>query len=276
LSETQDAELRSQPARILSKKKRRGIFACCLFAFIFTVVPGGTQTSSSYTAYFYSAETNINNFSSLKTEFDAYLSTRGKYLFQPFSQKDTFEENVKSLRDGVLLLSSWHCKMLKDRLPMKPILVGLLNHRPAQTRLLSVKKNDAKMESLRNGSIASAGSEEYTRALLLSMLGEKNRDLVDSTKILIVPKDIDALLAVSFGMAKGALTTESSVSKLKAINPKQYGLLAQVAVSDGILLPVVAVRGNIDASMTRFLSVIEEMGENPAGVELLKMRSFLQ
>ncbi len=42
----------------------------------------GQVMGESPTVYFFSPETNINNFSSLKTEFDTYFGDKGK--FQPF------------------------------------------------------------------------------------------------------------------------------------------------------------------------------------------------
>jgi len=103
------------------------------------------------------------------------------------------------------------------------------------------------------------------------MLGEARRELIGSFKILVVPKDIDALMAVSFGMAKAALTTEGSLDKLQKINPKKRDQLRQLASSEGALLPVVAVSEGSGAQVQNLLAVIAAMGDQPEGVKCLKM-----
>jgi len=50
------------------------------------------------TVYFYSSETNINNFKSLKMEFDKYLSRFGTYEFQPFSNREDFGQHNRGLK----------------------------------------------------------------------------------------------------------------------------------------------------------------------------------
>ncbi len=75
---------------------------------------------------------------------------------------------------------------------------------------------------LKDAGIASAGSEEYTRKHLKSMVGEKYAEAIDTCQILAVPKDIDALISIGFGLVQAALTTEYSLSKLSAINPGLY------------------------------------------------------
>ena len=223
------------------------------------------------TIYFYSPETNINNFSSLKAEFDSYLAERGDYQLQPFSKQTDFEKFVTGKKDGVLLVSSWHYRKLRDLLRLEPILVGALKNQSTQKRVLSTKKKMKNLADLKGQKIASAGSKEYTTTILRSMLGAENQDLLDSFRILVVPKDIDALMAVSFGMAKAALTTESSLGKLRKINPKQHGLLRQLATSEEALRPVVAAPKGSVTGLQALLAVIEGMGDRPEGVKRLKM-----
>ena len=62
------------------------------------------------TIYFYNPEININNFASLKKEFDTYLSAYGEYQLQPFSEREIFEKVAVSKNDGIFIISSWHYK----------------------------------------------------------------------------------------------------------------------------------------------------------------------
>src|ERR1700693_3051386 len=72
------------------------------------------------TLYFYSSETTVSNYVSLKIQFDSYLSQRVNYQFQPFSDRDVFEQILTSKRDGVFLLSSWHFARLRNKLNAEP------------------------------------------------------------------------------------------------------------------------------------------------------------
>ena len=112
-----------------------------LLTFFVFLLAEGVSASPKYTLYFYSSETNINNYSSLKAEFDLYLSTQGDYRFQPFCDRETFELFISDNQDGVFLLSSWHYQQLKERVPMEPVLVGLSKNRATQKRVLTTKKN---------------------------------------------------------------------------------------------------------------------------------------
>jgi len=226
---------------------------------------------AAVTVYFYSPETNINNWNSLKAEFDTYFSGRGPYRFQPFKKMSDFEEFVVGRKDGVLLVSSWHYLKLKDRTPLEPVLVGSAKGQTTQRWMLSAKKRMADVAALKGKRIASAGSRDYTRTILRDMLAKEGSGLAKSLKILEVPKDIDALLSVGFGMAKGAVATENSHRKLQQINPKQYSLLRQLAVSEGTLLPVVAAPMGAGPELKGLLKVLEEMGDRPEGVKCLKM-----
>ncbi len=239
-----------------------------LLVFLYSI---NSTASSKYTIYFYNPETNINNFASLKMEFDTYLSSRGPYQFQPFSDKDTFEKYIAQKRNCIFLISTWHFKSLREKCPMKPVLVGVLKGKSTQRKILLAKKNIKNLDLLVGGKVASAGSEDYTRNILIQMLGQKEKKLVDSMKVLIVPKDIDALMAVGFGMANSALAAESSVDKLSSINPKQYEMMKQLSASKETLLPILAIPKECDKDVEKLITIIEKMGELPDGKNKLKM-----
>lgn len=179
---------------------------------------------------------------------------------------ELFEKN-----NGVFLVSSWHYHDLVNIYPMGPVFVGTSKGKSTQRRILSVKGSITNINLLKGKKVASAGSEEYTKNIILQILGEENREIVDSLKILTVPKEIDALMAVGFGLASSAITTENSINKLAMINPKQYKKLKQLAASEETLLPIVAASGQSDENIRLLLAVIKKMGAGPVGVKKLRM-----
>jgi len=242
--------------------------ALCL-SFSFIALAGNKQT-----IYFYNPEININNFASLKKEFDTYLSDYGEYQLQPFSEREIFEKVAVNKNDGVFIISSWHYKKLKETLSLEPVLVAVSKNKSTCRKILSAKKNINNLNSLKNSNVASASSEDYTRNIIKQMLGETSDGIVRSVKVLSVPKDIDALMSVGFGVADAALTTENSFSKLATINQKQYEMLKQLLVSEETLLPIVVVPKSLANDCEQLLKVLEKMGMTSEGKNRLNMLGF--
>ena len=219
--------------------------------------------------YFYSSETNINKFKSLKMEFDSYLAKFGDYEFQPFSDRKTFEEHVRDKKQSLLLLSSWHYTLIHKEYSLKPVLVGVKNDQKYQKRILVTSDSSADIASIKTGQIASASSVQHTISTLREIF--KGDDAVEDLRILTVPKDIDALMSVGFGMAKSALTTESSLENLEMLNPPLYKKMRVLGESEESLLLVVAVPENFAESAEGIVNILHDMSTNPDGEKRIKM-----
>ena len=213
----------------------------------------------------------MNNFASLKIEFDTYLARYGHFQFQPFSDRKVFESFLSSGRSGIFLVSSWHYRQFRSSLNLVPCLVGVARGKSTQRRLLAARKDVASIAALAGGTVASAGSRDFTLTVLRDMIGTGNDKILNSIKILTVPKEIDALMSVGFGVAKSAVTAESALLRLSAVNPKQYGLLRRLAVAEETLLPIVVVPKNADSDAYRLLDVLKGMGSSPEGLSRLRL-----
>lgn len=213
--------------------------------------------------YFYNPEININDFRSLKTSFDNYLSTQGTYQFQPFNDKVTFEQFLQTEKKGLFFLSSWHYLNLLEQgySELQPVLVGTIDDEFTYTKILSTKKNIRDINTLDGKRIASSGNEEYTEQMLNNMIKQ------ESFKILTVPKDIDALMSVLFGMAQGALTARNSLETLAKLNPKKFKLLQQHVESQAIILPLIVAY----QAEQKFVQIIENMVTSNEGQAVLGM-----
>lgn len=77
-------------------------------------------------------------------------------------------------------------------------------------------------------------------------------------------------MAVSFGMATAALSTERSFENLEKINQKQHQLLKPLLTSRQHFLTLVALPISSNAN-AELLDVLEKMGINPAGETRLRM-----
>lgn len=233
--------------------------------------PKGEQNMG--TIFFYNPETNINNFVSLKISFDTYLSKFGHYRFQPFDKKELFEAALIEPNHGIYLLSSWHFQSLRNEIDLEPLMVGVFNGQSTQKKILTVKKNISNVMLLKGKTIASSGNKQYTINLLKEILGNANLEILQTVKLILVPKDIDALMAVSFGMATAALTSERSFENLRKINPKQHQGLRPLMESKQhyLALAVLPVLANKDSNSDDLLDILEKMGINSEGEIRLRM-----
>lgn len=220
---------------------------------------------------FFSPETNINNFSTLKGEFDGYFADNGGCKFQPFSNRETFEQFLASPRNRLFLMSGWHFRQLRDRTDLDPVMVGTLQSRTTQRRLLVARREAASPESLRGAKVATAGSREYTLTLLTEMLGAERQDLIASFQILVVPKDIDALMSIGYGLAQAAVTTEGGLEKLQKINPRQAGLLQPLITGKEASYPIIVAPKKRGLEIEEMFSVLNRMGADAEGRQRLRL-----
>ena len=229
-------------------------------------------SGQSTTIFFFSPETNVNNYGALKSEFDSYFSTVGTLKFQPFSSRTHFEAFLAKRPDGLFLMSSWHYQQLVQKDEWNPVLVGVLKGKTTQKHLLFAPKELKSVRELGNLTIAASGSREFSETLLREILGEDADVIMETIEILVVPKDIDALMAIGYGVAGAAIATENGVKKLSQINPKQLELLHPLGVGPDSLLPVVVVHQ--DASMAvlqKIITILQKMGAEAEGRQRLKM-----
>ena len=123
------------------------------------------------------------------------------------------------------------------------------------------------LKSVQIGQIASASSAQYTQTLLHEMFQDPN--IVAQLKVLIVPKDIDALMSLGFGMAKSAITTDYSLETLKKMNSVLYKKISILAESKEARLLILAEPGKNNAE--QLLSILQSMAADPKGKEKLRM-----
>lgn len=236
----------------------------------FSLGPSGAAARQKI--YFYNPESNINNFSSLKTEFDSYLSGVGNFEFQPFASAQTFEQFLSQEQESIFLLSGWHFHNVRAKYAMKPLLVGSVGGKPTQRRGLFARKAVADLGALKGQKIASAGSREFTQNLLNQMFQQRGRpELAETVRIIPVPKDIDALMAVALGLASAALTTDGSVEQLKTINAKHYETLHRLGESDELPRVIVAVKESSPDTVFPLVKALERMASLPKGEYAMQM-----
>ncbi len=222
------------------------------------------------TLHFYSPETNINNFGTLKREFEAFFATAGGHQFQPYGDRAAFEKALEG-NPGVFLLSSWHYPQLAGKSACQPRLVGQLQKKSSQRHVLCAKKPLANLAALGGMKIAASGSKDFTLARLADLLTPKHRALLPKLHLLPVPKDLDALMALHFDLVQAAVVTESGLAQLALANPTQHAALVPLAHGPERLLPLLLAPAQPDAASQALLQVLAAMSAAPAGLQCLRL-----
>ena len=242
-------------------------FFCC--AILSCLAPAASEASEKIAIYFYSSETNINNFKSLKTGFDSYLSKFGPYEFQPFSDRETFEQHIRNKEKCLLILSSWHYSKIYKTYALAPSLIGMRNGKDYQKRILVTSTKFADMKHTEKGPVASASNIPHTRSVLKEMF--ENKAVAESVMILKVPKDVDALMSVGFDMSKAALITENAFNNLKMLDPELHGKMKMLVEGKESLLQVLAVPQAFQNEANALIQIIKKMPDDSDGMNLIKM-----
>lgn len=215
--------------------------------------------------YFFSSETNINNFKSLKMEFDSFLHPQGPYEFQPFSDRNAFENYIADKDRCLLLTSSWHFRIIREKQSLIPVLCGVRDGKHLQKRLLVGGAKDGGIQE----PVASASSVSHTRSLLKEIFPSDGN--IDTLRILTVPKDIDALMSVGFQMAKTALVTENALDSLDALDPVLRKRLVTLGESKPSRLLIISVPEGAADKCASLIRIVRNMPRDSDGMNVLKM-----
>jgi len=240
---------------------------------LFSITGGLTHATATenITIYFYNPEINITRNAVLKNTFDLYLETQGAYQFQPVDNKKTFEALIKNKNNAIFMMSNWHYLQLKKTpLLQTSILVlrGTKNNNDTYHKILVGKQPKLDLQTM---SLATSGNEDYSRSVLSSIYSKQSIDQFSSLNILAVPKDIDALMAVGFGLADAALTTKSSLEKLSTLYKQQNQSLHILGESRALKRLAVVFKQIPEPENNQIQSILKLMAKSKKGKRGLNM-----
>lgn len=164
------------------------------------------------------------------------------------------------------VLSSHHFRELQRQgVPLRAVLVGEQNGTCRQTHILWLRA-DALLDSPeRPLALASSRSREE----IARFLSHAHEAAPPDFRHLKVPKDIDALLSVAFGMADAALATRAAADDLFKANPTQAARLSAYGAEVVDLYPVVAALDPDHPPTADAIRLLERMGDTPEGRQCL-------
>ena len=217
-----------------------------------------TLFADSHKIYYYTTDKNIENFKTLKVQFDRYLTQYGEYEFQAFADKKMFETFLKE-KDTIVMLSSLHYRLIAKKHDLNAVFVAQ-NKKSITDRNVIIGKENTPLY----GTVTTAFSERYTNKLLRNTFG------LHQLRLLKVPKEIDALMSVGYGMSQFASVSKGSFKLLQKTNSSLTKDMRIYSESDPNYRMLVAVNKESIEDQD-FIRIFTNMNKSKNGQSILKI-----
>lgn len=224
--------------------------------------------------YFYSPDWRPADLNDLTASIETLVARHDIDLrFQAFAHYDDFLARIQHETPAYLVAPSWLEKVDVLGFVIEPIA------RPRRGTLYSYRKALMAGEGVDGFEALSRGT---IAATVYTMGPGGARGLLDTfnldattAKVIPVAKDIDALLALSFGQVQAALVTSAQFNMPERANPKITDELEALAFSPAIPFPgVYATERASDDSRERMAAVLGALGDDDGGRELLRLFGY--
>jgi len=195
--------------------------------------------------------------------------------FQAFTRYDDFERQVLAQPPVFMIAPSWVEGPGGSVLGLDLSVIARPQRRGKGTyrKALMTRANVDSIDDLARGAIAatlhSMGSGDPAAVLDAFHLA------AESAKVVPVPKDVDALLALNFGQVDAALVTSEQYEQLARSNPAEAERLRVLAFSSEVGLPPVFASSSADpVERDRLRDLLARLRELPEGTSVLTMLGF--
>ncbi len=224
--------------------------------------------------FFYSPEFAPANLGILQTSVEAYLKARHLTAhFQAFARYEDLRSEFAKRQVSFAILPPWIAERQCLGRSLTAIAEPVRNGSSLDRKILVASKHAA--GNLRSASVAVSGPRGLGGAAP-PLLGE----FVSShpkARIINVPKDVDALLAVSFGQVEAAFVSSAQFETLARINPAMTAMLEETGYTAESPFPRLYAT---DAATAQRIAEMTEaavsMGESDDGKRLLRLMGYDQ
>ncbi len=226
--------------------------------------------------FYFSPQVGSANFSLLKETAEAYFRQAGLPLgFQPFARFEDLQRESARRQPAFLLVPEWALQgaCFGERLSM--MVRPSRNGRPHDRRALLARKSIPTAARLAGSAIATTvlqgGSAADSGALARFRVEHPD------VRIIPVPKDVDALLAVGFGQVDAAFVSIAEFEMLARVNPQLTGNLHEIGYSESTPFPAVYATSTASAEVVeRLASTLEAAASNAVGRRLVGLLGYDQ
>ncbi len=226
--------------------------------------------------FFYSPEFAPDNLGVLKKLAEDYLRSRGVAVrFQAFARFEDFRSEFDKRDVRFAILPPWAVDQGCAGHTMLPLARPVRAGSTMDRKTLIVGPTIRSVGDLRNASVAVTDTKRSDAAVppLLAPFIAKHRNI----RVIAVPKDVDALLAVSFGQVEAAFVSTAQFETLTQLSPTLTSSLREIGFSVEAPFPLLYAAGNTPTEdIDRFVEATRRMSESDAGQRLLRLLGYDQ
>ncbi len=234
------------------------------------------QAAAAKTILFFDPDANHQAILHIKAWFNEFLRDANSELtFQPVLSAGALETMLRDPTSAYAIVASSYLK--ERRAAFEPILVPT-SHGATSYRKLLVDKGEGATKDLSAKTLAATLAGEDAAATTKALLAGLKEGGVQVTGTIVVPvsKDIDALLALSFGQVDAALVTPESLEVLKRINPTAATSFRTVMRTRAILRPPLCVLPGrtTPAERAKLIELLRRMSAHASGLKAMSSLGF--
>jgi ABC-type amino acid transport substrate-binding protein len=180
---------------------------------------------------YFDPDGNLRNITSLQSEGNKYFQTISPDInFFVIASEQILNTEMERLKPQFMIVQSLYYSRQKASLALRPYFIFLTKENYFYyKKIITMNPEIKSLEDLDKKVVASALPKEITKELTG---GERN------WKLLTVPKDMDALMALKFKQADAALVAESSLESFKKLDPNDSQSINPIFTTKSIFLPL--------------------------------------
>ncbi|MFN4245209.1 MAG: hypothetical protein ACK4F9_03550 [Brevinematia bacterium] len=196
----------------------RKLVLITLFSLTLAII-GYTQT-----IVYYDPDGNLKRIVDINSEGNKLFGKIG-LKFVVTADENSFNNALKQYNPEYFILNSIIYQSKNKELNLSPVFLFKKGNKTYYTKKVVTFSDEVSMKNI-------------TSKILASSFKDVKGIIPYDLRILKVPKDLDALLAMKFMQADAALVSENSIDIFKTISPVDYSLLKVISTSREIYNPV--------------------------------------
>lgn len=238
-------------------------------------MPASAQ-ASDLEFFFFSPQVGSANFSLLKETAETYFRQSGLSLgFHPFARLEDLERESARRHPTFLLVPEWAIQNTCSAERLDTVGRPSRNGLPHDRRALLARKTIPSAAQLAGSAIATT-VHRSAAAGGSGALAQLRADQPD-VRVIPVPKDVDALLAVGFGQVDAAFVSIAEFERLARVNPQLTANLHEIGYSENAPFPALYATPSADREIVERLSAaLVGAPRNPLGREFIGLLGYDQ
>lgn len=252
-----------------SMNRKRLYYLCHSIILIILLLAPVQAKSKDTSIYYFFPDSPSSNLSQLKGKVESlFRDLKMPVNFQPFARLTDLNRQMQKQPPDFLISPPWYATK-HDRL--KVLLNSYRNDKSTYSKLLiSSAKLNSQNISFAGRSIA-VTSMGYESATAIDVFDGAAFSSLAGVNIIEVVKDVDAIFAVALNQVDMAIVSQSTVNKLKKINPKIINTIQIIAESRPLSMPVLMHMESRLAQdeLLAFISSMKKLKKNNVFEELL-------